>query len=169
MQVFSALLQDEFTLVKDRLRLTLGTKVEHNDYTGFEMQPSARLLWTPGDGGEERHRVYYGSLDVEDLGRVYEALLELEPGKAMLGRKRPPPPVTDFAKFDLEALARKAVTKDTSVANGSSIALLAEFDERAILLTEGALREPSRQRGPLSCLVPRRRTRRGGAAADRGA
>ena len=27
-----------------------------------------------------RERVHYGSLDVEDLGRVYEALLELEPG-----------------------------------------------------------------------------------------
>ena len=46
-QIFSALVQDELTLIKDRLRLTLGTKVEHNDYTGFEAQPSARLLWTP--------------------------------------------------------------------------------------------------------------------------
>ena len=25
--------------------LTIGTKLEHNDYTGFEFQPSARLLW----------------------------------------------------------------------------------------------------------------------------
>jgi hypothetical protein len=40
------------------------------------------LLWTPGDGRTERERVHYGSLDVEDLGRVYEALLELEPGIA---------------------------------------------------------------------------------------
>lgn len=39
-----------------------------------------RLLWTPGDGRTERERVHYGTLDVEDLGRVYEALLELEPG-----------------------------------------------------------------------------------------
>lgn len=38
------------------------------------------LLWTPGDGKAERERVHYGALDVEDLGRVYEALLELEPG-----------------------------------------------------------------------------------------
>ena len=29
-----------------------------------------------------RERVHYGPLDVEDLGRVYEALLELEPGIA---------------------------------------------------------------------------------------
>lgn len=40
------------------------------------------LLWTPKSGKIERQRVHYGSLDVEDLGRVYEALLELEPGIA---------------------------------------------------------------------------------------
>src|SRR5271156_4751211 len=40
-----------------------------------------RLLWTSRKrGSETRERVHYGSLDVEDLGRVYEALLELEPG-----------------------------------------------------------------------------------------
>jgi hypothetical protein len=38
-----------------------------------------RLLWTTPKG-RARERVHYGSLDVEDLGRVYEALLELEPG-----------------------------------------------------------------------------------------
>ena len=42
---------------------------------------SIRLLWTPKKrGAETRERVHYGPLDVEDLGRVYEALLELEPG-----------------------------------------------------------------------------------------
>lgn len=45
-QVFSAFVQDEFQLLPDRLRLTLGVKVEHNEFTGFEVQPSARLLWT---------------------------------------------------------------------------------------------------------------------------
>ena len=42
-----------------------------------------QLLWTTSkkkDG--DRKRVHYGPLDVEDLGRVYEALLELEPGIA---------------------------------------------------------------------------------------
>ena len=42
------------------------------------------LLWTPAEkrGRTEagRERVHYGALDVEDLGRVYESLLELEPG-----------------------------------------------------------------------------------------
>ena len=49
--LFSAFIQDEITLVEDRLRLMLGSKFEHNDYTGFEIQPNVRLLWTP----DERH------------------------------------------------------------------------------------------------------------------
>ena len=40
-----------------------------------------RLLWTV-PGGRGRERVHYGALDVEELGRIYEALLELEPGIA---------------------------------------------------------------------------------------
>jgi iron complex outermembrane receptor protein len=48
-QLFSAFAQEEFTLIADRLRLTVGTKVEHDDYSGFELQPTARLLWTPSN------------------------------------------------------------------------------------------------------------------------
>jgi iron complex outermembrane recepter protein len=47
LNLYSAFLQDEIALVEDRLSLTLGSKLEHNDYTGFEVEPSARLLWTP--------------------------------------------------------------------------------------------------------------------------
>ena len=40
-----------------------------------------RLIWIFSNRGE-RARVHYGSLDVEDLGSVYEGLLEQEPGIA---------------------------------------------------------------------------------------
>ena len=47
--LWSGFIQDEIDLLRDRLRLTLGTKVEHNDYTGIEVQPNLRLLWkAPG-------------------------------------------------------------------------------------------------------------------------
>jgi iron complex outermembrane recepter protein len=45
--LFSAFLQDEIVLIEDRLSMTLGSKFEHNDNTGFEIQPNARLIWTP--------------------------------------------------------------------------------------------------------------------------
>lgn len=47
LQLFSGFVQDEITLTDD-LTFTLGTKVLHNDYTGFEWQPSGRLAWRPG-------------------------------------------------------------------------------------------------------------------------
>src|SRR6266566_3143234 len=43
---FTAFAQDEIALAAERLHLTVGAKVEHNDYTGFEVQPSGRLNWT---------------------------------------------------------------------------------------------------------------------------
>lgn len=46
-QLFSAFLQDEIMLVDDKLWLTIGSKFEHNDYTGFEGQPTAKLMWAP--------------------------------------------------------------------------------------------------------------------------
>ncbi|HKX33467.1 MAG TPA: TonB-dependent receptor [Blastocatellia bacterium] len=46
-QIFSGFVQDELMLIKNRLRLTIGAKLEHNDYSGYEAQPSVRLLWTP--------------------------------------------------------------------------------------------------------------------------
>ena len=46
---YSAFVQDELALIKEQLLLTLGTKIEHNDYTGVEFQPSARLAWRVSD------------------------------------------------------------------------------------------------------------------------
>jgi iron complex outermembrane recepter protein len=46
--LYSGFVQDEMRL-RDDLFLTLGTKVEHNDYTGFELEPSARLQWNLGE------------------------------------------------------------------------------------------------------------------------
>jgi iron complex outermembrane recepter protein len=43
--LYSAFVQDEFRL-KPNLSFTLGTKLEHNDYTGFEFEPDARISWT---------------------------------------------------------------------------------------------------------------------------
>jgi iron complex outermembrane recepter protein len=44
-QLFSAFVQDEISLFDDSVKLTVGSKFEHNDYTGFEVQPSVRAAW----------------------------------------------------------------------------------------------------------------------------
>jgi len=45
LQLYHAFLQDEITLVPDHWRLILGTKFEHNDLTGLEAEPTARVAW----------------------------------------------------------------------------------------------------------------------------
>lgn len=42
--LYSAFLQDEIQLAPS-LYLTAGSKLEHNDYTGYEAEPSVRLQW----------------------------------------------------------------------------------------------------------------------------
>ena len=39
--------QDDIALVPDRWHLIAGSKIEHNDYTAFEFEPSGRIAWTP--------------------------------------------------------------------------------------------------------------------------
>jgi len=43
--LFSTFIQDEISLT-DKLALTVGSKVEHNAFSGFEYQPGMRLAWT---------------------------------------------------------------------------------------------------------------------------
>jgi iron complex outermembrane receptor protein len=44
--LYSIFLQDEIRITNS-LRLTLGSKLEHNAYTGVEYEPGAQLMWTP--------------------------------------------------------------------------------------------------------------------------
>jgi iron complex outermembrane receptor protein len=44
--LLSGFAQDEFAIRKN-LAFTAGTKLEHNDYTGLEVEPSVRLQWSP--------------------------------------------------------------------------------------------------------------------------
>ncbi len=52
--LYSAFIQDEIQLDGERLRLTVGSKFEHNDYTDYEIQPNARIMWQP----RERHSIW---------------------------------------------------------------------------------------------------------------
>lgn len=47
--VWSGFVQDDIAVVRDAVTLTLGTKIEHNDFTGLVIQPSTKLRWMPTD------------------------------------------------------------------------------------------------------------------------
>ncbi len=46
--LYNGFLQDEIKFSKT-LSLTLGSKIEHNDFTGYELEPSGRIAWSPTD------------------------------------------------------------------------------------------------------------------------
>ncbi|MBL8498622.1 TonB-dependent receptor [Nitrosomonas sp. JL21] len=45
--VIGTFIRDDVTLIPERLQFTIGSRFEHNDFTGWEIQPNARLMWTP--------------------------------------------------------------------------------------------------------------------------
>ena len=47
--LYNAFIQDKIALLPKEIFLTLGSKFEHNAYSGIEVQPSARLSWLPTD------------------------------------------------------------------------------------------------------------------------
>ena len=55
--LYSTFVQDVLEIVPNRLSLTFGSKFEQNDYTGFDYQPSGRLLWTPME-----HQTFWASV-----------------------------------------------------------------------------------------------------------
>jgi len=70
-KLYSAFIQDEISIVQDRLSLTIGSKFLYNNYSGFDIQPSARLLWTPW----QQHSVWAGvTRAVRTPSRVEEDL-----------------------------------------------------------------------------------------------
>ena len=52
--LFNGFVQDDIAMLGDRLRLIVGTKLEHHGFTGFELQPNARASWIP----REHHVVW---------------------------------------------------------------------------------------------------------------
>jgi iron complex outermembrane receptor protein len=45
LRLYRGFIQDEMTFLQERGTLTFGSKFEHNDFSGFEYQPSARISW----------------------------------------------------------------------------------------------------------------------------
>ncbi|MFW2373271.1 MAG: TonB-dependent receptor plug domain-containing protein [Gammaproteobacteria bacterium] len=80
--VYSAFIQDEISLDPDILSLILGSKFEHNDYTGSEVQPSVRALWLPAQGHSTWvavSRAVRTPSRIEDDGRIVTVIIPPTP------------------------------------------------------------------------------------------
>jgi iron complex outermembrane receptor protein len=57
MPLYSGFIQDEITLFPNFLKLTIGSKILHNIYSGFETQPGARITLTA-----DRHHTIWAAV-----------------------------------------------------------------------------------------------------------
>jgi iron complex outermembrane receptor protein len=80
--LLNGFIQDDITLVPKRLHAIVGVKLEMTPYTGFEFQPSARLLYTP----DPRNTLWAGvsravrsPSRAENDARVFAGVVPLQP------------------------------------------------------------------------------------------
>jgi iron complex outermembrane receptor protein len=83
--------QDDIAIVPERLRVMLGMKVGHNAYSGFELQPGARMMWSPA-----RSNVLFAAVTraVRTPSRVetdYTTTSLVDPGTPTFVRLQPNP------------------------------------------------------------------------------
>lgn len=45
--LFGLFINDEITLIPNELNIIIGTKLEHNEFSGLEVQPNLRAVWKP--------------------------------------------------------------------------------------------------------------------------
>jgi len=125
--LFNAFIQDEITLIDDTLWLTLGSKFEHNDYSGFEAQPTARLMWAP----HHQHR-FWGA-----VSRAVRTPSRLEHDMNTLQTVEPPKPpfqptvavgLEGNSNFDSEEVISYEIGYRTTFINNLSIDFTAFYN-----------------------------------------
>lgn len=146
-ELFSAFAQDEITLIEKRLRLTLGARLEHNDYTGIDFQPNARLLWTPDD----RQTVWSAvsrAVRTPSEAEEYIALTQVIPPNA-LGTGNPPLPypatILGNQSFESETLIAYELGYRVRPCSGLSLDVTGYFNSYDHLRSEefGAVTPPA--------------------------
>lgn len=85
--------QDEYAVIPDEMTLIVGSKFEHNSFTGFEVQPNARLSWQ-----FSRNQMVWGAVsrnvrtpsEAEDQGMFVLGVNPLLPQAFGIGRNSDP-------------------------------------------------------------------------------
>ena len=81
--LYGGFVQDQVKIVPDRVSVTLGTKVEDNNYSGVGLEPSASVLWNPTP-----HQTVWGS-----VGRALRIPGRLDRDVTILGVVSKAPPI----------------------------------------------------------------------------
>lgn len=92
--IFNSFVHDEISLLPSKVSLIIGSRFEHSDYSGFSIQPNARMLWavTPANSlwgsvsravrsatkGEQEINYNYRSIPASTPPNLYPVPLRLE-------------------------------------------------------------------------------------------
>ena len=114
----TAFIQDEIGLVKDRLSLTVGSKLLRTNFTGVQFEPSARLAWTPNDRNTlwaaYTHAVRTPS-DAEENFSLLGYLGQAAPGLQAFARFNPNPNFAPEQSNGYEVGYRRLLSEDVYV------------------------------------------------------
>lgn len=78
--LLSLFVQDQITVKQDRLLLTFGTKVENSYFTGYDLDPSVRVAWTPNKRNTYWAAISRATRTPSRRGNGLEATLAVFPG-----------------------------------------------------------------------------------------
>ncbi len=81
--VYSGFVQDEFHILPRKFSVTVGSKLEHNNFSGFEIQPSVRALYAPTST-----RTFWGAIT-----RAVRTPSRLDQDLQLTGLVLPTPPI----------------------------------------------------------------------------
>ncbi len=115
--LYSCFVQDQIALREDLLYLTVGSKFEHNDYTGFEYQPSIRLLWTPDDKYSCWSSI---SRAVKTPARAEADVNTLLPAIGTVPGSDPPVPIFPYIEPNPNPLSEELIAYEAGVRGQSS-------------------------------------------------
>lgn len=117
----SGFVSTEFPIFDDTMTMTLGSKFEHNDYTGFEIQPTLRLLAPVGNdsvlwGGVSRairtpSRV---EADLMSVAQIFEVAPGNVQGAQIVGNSKYHP--EELLSFEMGARSRVSRTVSFDIA-----------------------------------------------------
>ena len=115
---YSVFAEEHFAIVQDKLAVIAGVNMGHNSFTGFEIQPTARLLWTPhprvATWVAVSRAVRTPSLYERDLDAI-NASIEVRPGLFGFVQLTGNPAFRSEAVIAYEAGQRVEITKRLSL------------------------------------------------------
>jgi iron complex outermembrane receptor protein len=162
--LYSGFVQDEIRLA-DSWWLALGVKLEHNPYTGFQGEPSARLVWAPASGRQTfwtaASRALRQPARIDTAIRVPVLTVPLGPDLVQVAEFTGNPEIGSEALDDYEAGYRAEISRSLSLDIATFLSFYRHLESSQPMPEMIVPGQPVQVLTPLLC-------RNGGRAVDYG-